>query len=119
MRTVNSHRILFVISAALAVVLIAGCGRRAEVPNVGSPTSPSTVDASSAPESSIAPLASSTVEPLATDGSAATAEPGATARPTTTPVPTPDFASIEALLSGLDGDLGDDASAAAFEGSPQ
>lgn len=128
MRTDKGHRILTVISAALVVVLIAGCGRRAEVPNAGSPTSPSTVDVTSATEPPTGPLVGGTVAPETTDepgATAATAEvattpgSGATAQPNTTPVPTPDFASIEALLSGIDGDLGDDASAASYEGSPQ
>lgn len=119
MRTDNSHRILTVISAALVVLLIAGCGRRAEVPITGSPTSPSTVDVTTVPETRAEPGASSTVEPVATDQPGATAEPATTAQPGTTPVPTPDFAPIEVLLSGIDGDLGDDASAASHEGSPQ
>lgn len=122
MRTVNSHRTHLVISAALVVLVVAGCGRRAEVPNAGSPTSPSTVDATSAPQLPAGALVGATGEPVATDEPATTAEPSepaATAQPGTTPVPTPDFASIEALLSGIDGDLGDDASAASYEGSPQ
>ena len=125
MRTVKSHRILTVISAALVVMLIAGCGRRAEVPNAGSPTSPPpTVDVTTAPELPTGPLVKATVEPVMTDERGATAEPTAIAQPGatqpgTTPGPTPDLASIEALLSGIDGDLGDDADAAASEGSPQ
>ena len=124
MRTVKGHRILTVVSAALAVVLIAGCGRRGEVPNAGSPTSPSTIDGTFAPELPTGPLVKATVEPVMTDERGATAEPTAIAQPGatqpgTTPGPTPDFASIEALLSGIDGDLGDDAGAAASEGSPQ
>jgi hypothetical protein len=123
MRTVNSHPIFTVISAILVVVSIGGCARRAEVLADGSLASPSTVLATAASET--APLGSPsnapvmTVEPATTDEPAATVEPAPATTPGPTPVPTPDLASIEALLSGIDGDLGDDASAATYEGSPQ
>ena len=132
MPTVNNHRILTVITAALVVVLIAGCANRTELADAGSPTSPPpTVDVTTAPEEPTAPVVgatvepATTVEPAATVQPATTSEPGVTVEPATTdkpptaPVPTPDLTSIEALLSGIDGDLGDDAGAAASEGSPQ
>ena len=126
MPTVNNHRILTVITAALVVVLIAGCANRTELADAGSPISPPpTVDVTTAPEEPTAPVVGATVEPATTVQPATTNEPGVTVEPATTdkpptaPVPTPDLTSIEALLSGIDGDLGDDAGAAASEGSPQ
>lgn len=126
MPTVNNHRILTVITAALVVVLIAGCANRTELADAGSPISPPpTVDVTTAPEEPTAPVVGATVEPATTVQPATTSEPGVTVEPATTdkpptaPVPTPDLTSIEALLSGIDGDLGDDAGAAASEGSPQ
>ena len=126
MPTVNNHRILTGITAVLVVVLIAGCANRTELADAGSPISPPpTVDVTTAPEEPTAPVVGATVEPATTVQPATTSEPGVTVEPATTdkpptaPVPTPDLTSIEALLSGIDGDLGDDAGAAASEGSPQ
>ena len=126
MPTVNNHRILTGITAVLVVVLIAGCANRTELADAGSPISPPpTVDVTTPPEEPTAPVVGATVEPATTVQPATTSEPGVTVEPATTdkpptaPVPTPDLTSIEALLSGIDGDLGDDAGAAASEGSPQ
>ena len=138
MPTVKGHRILIVVTAVLVVLLIAGCGSGTELANAGSPTSPPpTVDLTTAPEEPTAPVVGATVEPATTVQPATTNEPGVTVQPVktnesgvtvepvttdkppTAPVPTPDLTSIEALLSGIDGDLGDDAGAAASEGSPQ
>ena len=126
MPTVKGQRILIVITAVLVALLIAGCGSGTELANAGSPTSPPpAVDLTTAPEEPTAPVVGATVEPGVTVQPVKTNEPGVTVEPVTTdkpptaPVPTPDLTSIEALLSGIDGDLGDDAGAAAYEGSPQ
>ena len=120
MRTIKVNRLLALVIATLVVLVIAGCGRRADLGVANSPPAATfAVLVSASSQASSEPFADATPPPGETAEPAASAEPAATARPNTTPGPTPDLASIEALLSGIDGDLGDDAGAAASEGSPQ
>ena len=115
MRTTTRHRILIVISAALVVVVLAGCGRRVDLAGPDGPSPSSvTVGATSLPGQASQPAPASP-DPTSSPG----AEASPSTAPTDTPIPSPDLASIEALLSGIDTDLGDDAAAAANEGNPQ
>ena len=119
MRTIKVNRLLALVIATLVVLVIAGCGRRADLGVANSPPAATfAVLVSASSQASSEPFADATPPPGETAEPTAIAQPGAT-QPGTTPGPTPDFASIEALLSGIDGDLGDDAGAAASEGSPQ
>lgn len=111
-------RILTVTGVVLLVAVVAaGCGRRAQLADVGSqatlrPTTTTIPETPAPPEVTTSPAPA---EPAPS----ASAELVASPTPNATPVASPDLASIEALISGLDSDLANDATADTDEGSPQ
>ncbi len=105
------------ISVLLALV-ITGCGRSTPAINAGGATVAPSVAPGAAASTLDAALATSTPTEAA-----ATPTPTSVATlafdPTATPVPTPDFPAIDTLISGINADLGMDATAETDEGSPQ
>lgn len=107
----RARRLTLTGAAVLLTLVIAGCGRSGQAIDAGA----APVVPASAASGPIAALATPTPTELAAATPAATPTPG----PTATPVPTPDFPAIEALISGINADLGADATADTDEGSPQ
>ena len=118
MKPTRRRTILAVGAVVLLVALVsAGCGRRAQPADAGAApaATPATApEVAGAP--SALPAADASVSPVSTATPAAT--PAAT-RTTATPVPTPDLAGIETLITEIGQDLDADASAGTNEGSPQ
>lgn len=109
-RRISGTGIAFVLTLALTLV-IAGCGRSGHAVDAGAaPVAPAAVAATP-----VAALATPTRTELGAATPPATSALGLTA----TPVPTPDFPAIDALISGINADLGADATADTDEGSPQ
>ncbi|MEO8463423.1 MAG: hypothetical protein ABI555_09430 [Chloroflexota bacterium] len=126
MRTPKLNRTLLVIVAVLiAAIVVANCGRTSQqVGDVSAPALSSSTQHATPVTEAPATEGPATVAPRATDSNGLAAAPGpggpapaAAAAPTSTPISTPDLTSIEALLSGINTDLGADASADTNEGS--
>lgn len=111
------HRILTVTGVVLLVAVVAaGCGRRAQLADVGSQA---TLGPTTTTLSEIRATEVTTPPAPAEPAPSASAELVVSPTPTATPVASPDLASIEALISGLDSDLANDATADTDEGNPQ